>query len=278
MLRSKRWLSLRRQLKLLAQGEHLRAEQQFIQVIKDVAFDLRPWRTGPVPLPGLTIDSEWVSTIKWNRLSVLLPSVDGVRVADVGCSNGYFMHRLAELGASLVVGFDPVDRCLLQFALTQIFSPYRSLAFVPAGLEVLHLLPNYFDIVICMGVLYHQRDPFTAIKQLHHALRPGGTVILESLSIPHKEEVLLIPRERYAKMRNAWSIPSPSAMTSLLHRAGFKELQVHEFGPITIEEQRRTEFAHFESLADFLDPTDSNKTVEGYPAPHSTMVVGYKPT
>ena len=278
VIRSKRWDSLRSQLKLLARAEWKGGDNNLSHIIKDAAIDLRPWRTGPIALPNLTIDSEWVSTIKWNRLLPLLPTIEGVKIADVGCSNGYFMYRLADLSPALVVGFDPVDRCLLQFALTQIFAKKRNLAFIPSGLETLSLLPHYFDIILCMGVLYHQRDPFTAMKQLYKSLRPGGTVVLESLSIPQKEEVLLIPKERYAKMRNAWCIPSPAAMEALLHRAGFTHLTVHEFGPITTEEQRRTEFAHFESLVDFLDPNDPSKTIEGYPAPHSTMVIGQKPS
>ena len=35
----------------------------------------------------------------------------------------------------------------------------------------------------------------------------------------------------------------------------------------TVEEQRSTDWMTFESLADFLDPNDANKNVEGHPAP-----------
>lgn len=278
ILRSKRWENLRSQLQLISRHKIQEQDTNFAQAVKDIVLDLRPWRTGPITLPNLVIDSEWISTIKWNRLAPLLPNLEGVKIADVGCSNGYFMYQLSEHYPSLVVGFDPVDRCFLQFVLTQIFYKKKNLAFIPAGLESLQLIPRYFDVIFCMGVLYHQRDPITAMKNLYNALRPGGTIFLESLSIPNKDEVLLIPRERYAKMRNAWSIPSPTAMESLLHRAGFKNLARHEFGPVTTDEQRRTEFAHFESLADFLDPSDSSKTIEGYPAPHSTLVIGQKPS
>jgi tRNA (mo5U34)-methyltransferase len=127
-----------------------------------------------------------------------------------------------------------------------------------------------------MGVLYHQRDPFTATRTLVEATQPGGTVVLESLSIDTDEATMLVPKERYAKMRNAWMIPSPIALAHLLERAGCKEVSIHRFGPITTDEQRRTAFAPYESLADFLDPRDRSKTVEGYPAPHSTAVIGIR--
>ncbi|WP_455200938.1 DUF1698 domain-containing protein [Kaarinaea lacus] len=45
----------------------------------------------------------------------------------------------------------------------------------------------------------------------------------------------------------------------------------------TVEEQRVTHWMHFESLADFLDPEDYNKTVEGYPAPRRAIFIAKKP-
>ena len=39
------------------------------------------------------------------------------------------------------------------------------------------------------------------------------------------------------------------------------------------DEQRKTDWIDTESLADFLDPDDPQKTVEGYPAPVRAMIV-----
>lgn len=277
ILQSKRWEQLRRNLKKCRGTAPLPHPHKLAQAVKDIAIDLRPWRTGPIELPALSIDAEWRSEIKWDRIKPLLPPLQDKVVGDIGCSNGYFLFRLAELNPELVVGLDPVDRCFLQFALTNLFLQSDRIAFLPAGLDTLSHFQCYFDCLLCMGVIYHQRDPFTAVRTLYNAIKPGGTLLLESLSIPHADEVLLIPRDRYAKMRNAWSIPSPKAMENLLLKAGFTETSIHCFGAITTEEQRRTEYAHFESLADFLDPADCSKTVEGYPAPHSTVVLGKKP-
>ena len=38
------------------------------------------------------------------------------------------------------------------------------------------------------------------------------------------------------------------------------------------DEQRSTEWMRFQSLADFLDPVDSTRTIEGYPAPMRAIV------
>jgi tRNA (mo5U34)-methyltransferase len=150
------------------------------------------------------------------------------------------------------------------------------MAFLPTGISTVDAFPEFFDLVLCMGVIYHQRDPFTACRKLFAATKPGGRVFLESLVVPQSGSHFLVPTERYAKMRNAWIIPSPEALATLLLRAGFIEPQIHHFGPITTSEQRRTEWAPYESLQSFLDPKDPTKTIEGYPAPHSALVVALK--
>lgn len=244
--------------------------------VKTLCRLLVPWRVGPYQLGETTIDAEWRSNMKWNRISQLIGSARGKRVADVGCSNGYFLFRLAQSDPELAIGFDPVDRCWLQFALLQSILQVPRLAFVPTGIASLDAFPNFFDLVMCMGVIYHQRDPFTATKTLFNATRPGGRLLLESLVINDPGSHLLIPRERYAKMRNAWIIPTPEALASIAERAGFRNIELHHFGPVTTDEQRRTEWAPYESLADFLDPNDPTKTIEGYPAPHSAAVVATK--
>ncbi|MFO0416656.1 MAG: tRNA 5-methoxyuridine(34)/uridine 5-oxyacetic acid(34) synthase CmoB [Pseudomonadota bacterium] len=244
--------------------------------LEELCRKLVPWRVGPYRIGEFEIDSEWRSYIKWSRVKPLLGDLAGKRVADVGCSSGYFLLKISADDPELAVGFDPVERCWAQFSLLQALSQRPQLAFLPTGISSLDAFPQFFDTIICMGVIYHQRDPFSACKKLFAATRPGGQVILESLAIPSPGSHLLIPRERYAKMRNAWIIPTPEALETLMARAGFSDLKVHTFGPITTDEQRRTEWAPYESLSDFLDPNDPTKTIEGYPAPHSALVVGRK--
>lgn len=238
---------------------------------------LVPWRIGPFQLGELVIDSEWQSNLKWSRLQPLLPPLRGLRVADVGCSNGYFLLKMAACAPEIAIGLDPIDRCWLQFAVLQSVLRLPHCGFLPAGMESLEGFPSFFDLIVCMGVLYHQRDPRSAVKQLFRSLRPGGTAILESLVIDRPGEPELLPKGRYAKMRNAWVIPSPGAMALYLEEAGFHNIAVHNFGAVTTAEQRRTEWAPYESLAEFLNPNDRSLTIEGHPAPHSAIVTGLRP-
>lgn len=246
------------------------------ETLERIVKALIPWRIGPFDVAGYTIDSEWRSFLKWRKIQPLTHVEPGSRIADVGCSNGYFLFKLLQYSPSLAVGFDPVARCWLQFAFLKSLAAHSPLAFVPAGLSSLMAFPSFFDLILCMGVIYHQRDPFHAVRALYNSTRPGGRVILESLVIDREGSYLLVPGDRYAKMRNAWIIPTADALAALMVRAGFKEVKIHRFGPITTEEQRRTTHAPYESLADFLDPADPSRTVEGHPAPHSAAVVGVR--
>jgi len=247
------------------------------EVLLAACQQLIPWRVGPYQLGDHLIDSEWRSDRKWCRIAPIIGSVKNQRVADIGCSNGYFLFKLSQFKPEIAMGFDPIARCWLQFSLLQSIFQIPELGFIPAGLKAMGIFPNFFDLIICMGVLYHQRDPIAACQQLFDATKPGGRVFLESLVIDQTGSHLLRPRDRYAKMRNAWVIPSPDALVSLMEEAGFVDIELHRFGPITSAEQRRTRWAPYESLSDFLDPHDSSKTVEGYPAPHSAAVLARRP-
>ena len=291
MMRSPHWNEIRKSISsLVNQMNHsgtdvdLRADaisatlpsEVNYEKLKEICRALISWRTGPYQLGEFALDTEWRSHMKWERISSMIPQRTGMRIADVGCSNGYFLYKLATLNPEIAIGFDPVERCWLQFALLQSMLRVPNLAFLPMGILALDVFPSFFDCILCMGVIYHQRDQALAVKKLYDATRPGGYVILESLVVPTDEPLRITPPDRYAKMRNAWTMPSAALLKALFVNAGFQDVRVESFGPLTTFEQRRTALAPFESLGDFLDPNDPSRTVEGHPAPHTAAVIGRK--
>lgn len=240
--------------------------------LNSLIANLIPWRTGPFDIGNTHIDSEWRGETKWHQLLPELKDLQGKTILDVGSGNGYFSFRLSELNPSRILAIDPIDRCWLQFSLVNSFFKRKELSFLPLGILELPILKMQFDFVLCMGVIYHQRDPLKAVECLKRAIKPGGRLLLESLAVPGPEP--LAPEGRYAKMRNAWIIPSAESMVAWLESHDFREVRIAGSYPITPEEQRRTPFAPYESLVDFLDPHDPSKTVEGYPAPQRVIVVG----
>lgn len=238
---------------------------------------LHPWRKGPYDLFGLYLDTEWRSDWKWERLKGGIRPLDGRVVLDVGCGNGYHAWRMAGAGASLVIGLDPYLLYVMQYWAVRRYLPDISVFVLPLGIEALPPSLAAFDTVFSMGVLYHRRSPFDHLLTLRDALRPGGELVLETLVIEGKSGEVLIPQGRYAKMRNVWFIPSPDTLMGWLKKCHFRDIQLLDVTRTTREEQRRTEWMTYQSLADFLDPADPDRTVEGYPAPRRAVLTAVAP-
>lgn len=243
------------------------------QTLKQTLSRFRPWRKGPFELFGIRIDTEWRSDWKWERVQ---PHVDlrNRNILDVGCGNGYFGWRMLSAGARLVVGLDPFLLFVMQHEVLKYYlGAGRPNYVLPLSDAVLCGGVRAFDVTFSMGVLYHRISPIEHLQSLHGSLRPGGQLVLETLVWDTAQQDVLVPEQRYAKMRNVWFIPSPSMLTLWLRRCGFRDIQVVDMTPTSTNEQRRTEWMTFESLADFLDPADPSKTIEGYPAPVRAVVI-----
>ncbi len=247
--------------------------------LKRLLLKLHPWRKGPFNIFGIKIDSEWRSDLKWQRLSNSISALDGRQVLDIGCGNGYYMLRMLGAGAAWVLGVDPAVLFNIQFkALSQFITNEIRATILPIGINQLPDKLDYFDTVFTMGVLYHRRSPLDHLLKVHSLLRPGGELVLETLIIDSRGRNVLVPRARYAKMRNTWFIPSIATLNDWLVRCGFKRIEVVDITATSINEQRTTPWMQFESLADFLDPHDPSKTIEGYPAPVRAIVVAERPS
>lgn len=234
-----------------------------------LAKKLCPWRKGPFHIGNFTIDSEWVSSKKYALLAPYL-NLRGKRVGDVGCNNGYYMFRMLECAPREVVGLDPSVWAYLQFLFVNHFLR-SSLQFMLLGIEHLPLLER-FDTLFCLGVLYHRTDPIAALRLLKNALHAGGELFLDSLLVSGEGEFVLSPKQRYAKMKNVYFIPTQSALIGWLERVGFKDIHVLGIVRTTSDEQRISEWSNDESLADFLCPHDCMRTIEGYPAPQRIYI------
>lgn len=241
-------------------------------IVREHLMKFHPWRKGPFRLFDIFIDCEWRSDWKWDRVRDAV-ELRNRSVLDVGSGNGYFGWRMLEAEASIVAGLDPFLLYVMQHeAIKRYAGPDLPNFVLPLGDNCITPRLRAFDVVFSMGVLYHRTSPIDHLQALHNALQPGGQLVLETLIIDHDREGVLMPQGRYAKMRNVWFLPGLSMLQLWLRRIGFRDIKIVDVTATTTDEQRSTEWMTFESLADFLDPHDHSKTVEGYPAPTRAIV------
>lgn len=235
-----------------------------------------PWRKGPFDLFGIHIDTEWRSDWKWDRLRDHITPLVGRRILDIGCGSGYHGWRMRGAGAEFVLGLEPTLVYVMQFLLLQNYINDQQVQVLPLGIEEFAPNPQCFDTVFTMGLLYHRRDPQQHLAECAQCLREGGELILETLVIDDHEDEVLIPQGRYAQMRNVWAIPSVKTLTQWMQQAGYRDVRCVNVHRTRSDEQRSTEWMTFQSLADYLDPSDPEKTIEGYPGPRRAIMLATK--
>ncbi|HEG6074770.1 TPA: tRNA 5-methoxyuridine(34)/uridine 5-oxyacetic acid(34) synthase CmoB [Campylobacter jejuni] len=250
---------------------NLSTNSQAKDEILAIAKELKPWRKGPFKIDDLFIDTEWQSFIKFNILKPFMNEISQKCVADIGCNNGYYMFKMLEFNPAKLIGFDPSIKYRLQFELI------NALAKTPIKYELLGVedLPNYglkFDVIFCLGVIYHRSDPIKMLKDLKAGLNKNGVVFLDTMYIEDEREIALVPNKTYSKIPNIYFVPSINALKNWCERAGFKEFEVLATKKTDENEQRKTEWIDSFSLENFLDPKDKNLTIEGYEAPKRVYI------
>ncbi len=239
--------------------------------------EMHPWRKGPWNIHGVHVDTEWRSDFKWDRLQGAIQPLRGRTILDVGCGNGYHCWRMTDQGAKLVVGIDPTLVYVLQYFAIKRYVHNPKAWVLPMRIEHMPKRIRQFDTVFSMGVLYHRRSPIDHLLELQGALRSGGQLVLETLVLDEPGDRVLVPEKRYARMKNVWFIPTKSSLLSWLRKTHFKDANLVDISVTTLDEQRSTDWMKFESLVNALDPDDSTKTAEGYPAPTRAIVTAIAP-
>ena len=257
-------------------GDAIEVSEPEQQTIKSALQSFIPWRKGPFSVFGTDIDTEWQSQRKWQRLLPKLPELKNKIVADIGCSNGYYMFRMTPHQPKLVVGFEPSVQHFYCFKGLNAMACQKNLHIDLLGVEHLPLFQECFDVLFLMGIIYHRSSPVDALRDVLLSLKSGGTLILESQAIPGTTETALFPEKTYAKVPGTYFVPTGNCLKNWLLRAGFSDVELFCQHPMSSVEQRRTDWMQFESYSDFIDPTDSSKTIEGYPAPDRVFFIAQK--
>jgi tRNA (mo5U34)-methyltransferase len=187
---------------------------------------------------------------RWGILQNLLPDVRGKSCLDVGCSSGFFSLKLKELGAQFVVGVDHGEQLKAieqaRFAAREL---HLDIDFRNVSVYELQELQRTFDVVLCMGVLYHLRHPMLALERLRAVC--SGTLILQTITTNSNSKIEEISPELLASTQlqsqvleqpgfpalrfvegalngdsSCWFLPNPPAVLAMMRSSGFRVEQV----------------------------------------------------
>ena len=256
-----------------AEEINLLEKEKLIQCLKTLA----PWRKGPFRLFGIEVDAEWRSDWKWQRLAGKIDPLKDKKVCDIGCNNGYYLFQMLSEEPAFLLGIDPIPKLYFQFLIFRKFLKAPQIYFEFLGVEHLIHFKKLFDVVFCMGILYHRKNPLETLLNIRDSMTPNGQLIIESAGIPGDESIALFPESSYGKAKNIFFMPTVTCLKNWLIKVGFKNVEIIYSGTLTFEEQRKTEWCQYQSLEDFTSQEDHTKTVEGYPSPIRMILTARAP-
>jgi len=176
------------------------------------------------------------------RLNYLVSrmSLQGTKIADIGCGGGILSEALAHSGAE-VTAIDATAE-LIQVARQHIEQENLDVSYEIGTVEtLLKSRTGYYDAVICMELIEHVPDADALIKDCARLVKPSGLLVLSTLNrtpqsylfgIVAAEYVLgLLPRgtHDYAKFLK----PSELARSARQYHLDLEDVTGMAYNPIT---------------------------------------------
>ena len=159
-----------------------------------------------------------------------LDALSGLRMLDIGCGGGLLSEPLARLGAS-VTGIDPlatnIDTARWHAEQSGVEVNYEA-----ATSEDLVAAGRQFDVVLAMEVVEHVSDVETFMADIGSLVRPGGFVVLSTVSRTIASFMLAIVGAEYLlrwlpRGTHVWSrFITPSELAGRLRTAGLSPRSV----------------------------------------------------
>jgi tRNA (mo5U34)-methyltransferase len=182
--------------------------------------------------------------VKWLRFAHAVPQdLRGRSVLDIGSNAGFYAIEMKRRGADRVVAIEPDAHYLAQAQFAAAVSEC-DIEFRQCSIYDLPALDEKFDVVLCMGVLYHLRYPLLALDLIRRyavnellvfqSMLRGADIalpiaadysfdekeIFDQQGFPHMSFV----EQRYASDPTNWWIPNAPCAMAMLRSAGFEIL------------------------------------------------------
>ncbi|SEU39249.1 class I SAM-dependent methyltransferase [Stigmatella erecta] len=114
---------------------------------------------------------------EWPSLRALLPNVQGLQIADLGCGFGGFCRWAREHGAAHVLGLDVSGKML---ARAKAETSEGAITYQQADLEHLALPEGAFELAFSSLALHYVEDLSRLLATVHRGLVPGGRFVFST--------------------------------------------------------------------------------------------------
>jgi len=168
------------------------------------------------------------------RLDVLrLPDLQGQTVLDVGAWDGFFSFEAERRGAARVLATDSFAWNGTNWSTKAGFELAREALgshVEHRDVDILDLDPaaiGTFDVVLCLGVLYHMRHPLLALERV--AGVTSGMLVLEThvdMTWTRRPAAAFYPGHDLDLDPTNWWGPNPEAVVGMLRAAGFSRAEI----------------------------------------------------
>src|SRR5712672_3402878 len=139
---------------------------------------------------------------------------------DVGCGLGHFSVILHNLGFN-VLALDGREENVNEAKRRAPEIEFRTANVEDAGIQTL----GKFDLVLCLGLLYHLENPFGAIRNLF--AMTGKVAVLEGMCVPGDEPIFAVRDEVLTEdqgLQHVALYPSENGLVKLLYCSGFSHV------------------------------------------------------
>lgn len=157
----------------------------------------------------------------------------GLSVLDVGAWDGFFSFEAERRGARRVLATDSFcwgqggwgTKAGFELARRALRSKVED-----SDIDPLDLSPEKigtFDLVLCLGVLYHMRHPLLALERVASVTR--GRLILQTqvdLAGLTRPAIAFYQGSELHNDPTNWCGPNPAAVVAMLRTVGFRDVQV----------------------------------------------------
>ena len=162
--------------------------------------------------------------------------MDGMRVLDIGCAEGYFSFEAERRGAAEVIAVDSFHGSIERFNIMREAFGSKVNAYLCNVYDISARTFGTFDFVMFFGVLYHLKHPWYALDKIASVCT--GTMLLQTLVLedPQYRDKSISDFHPFGFKKGESSssgfqedptvfwIPTPVCTKNLVLAAGFKDV------------------------------------------------------